>query len=231
MVVFGFTSAISISSLFAQVYTDTLGDLVANNGTLTIGDKTFSEFGWTPSGAAGAQLGAQAANLVVSASIVNGIYYLDYSGLIAVNNLIGAGSLSGQLLLSYTVTANAGSIAMIDQNYTPNALPVQGNQIIIGETVRNVGGVIVGNSTLMLNPSDFSDPNPEPGDNLNINPSANQLFVVKDIVITAAPGQLVGLSDVAQSFHQVPEPGTLLLGSLGGGLLLLLRLRHQARRD
>jgi len=116
---------------------------------------------------------------------------------------------------------------MIDQNYTPTALPVAGNQIVIAETVANVLNVVVANSTLTLNPQDLSDPNPEAGDNLNINPPQQQLSVIKDIVITAAPGQLVGLSDVEQSFHQVPEPGTMLLGSLGGGLLLFLRSRRK----
>jgi hypothetical protein len=118
---------------------------------------------------------------------------------------------------------------MIDQLYTPNATSASG-QIIIGETVRNNQGIIVGNSTLTLNPTDLSDPQAEAGDNLNFT-GEPQLFVVKDILIAAGAGNSVGLSDVQQSFHQVPEPSAMLLGSLGGGLLLFLRLRRQARRD
>jgi len=218
-------SAVGAIPVFAQVYT--LGNLVASGAAISIGDKSFSGFSWTAKGADASELNSQASALSVSASIANGIYYLDFSGSLAVNNLAGGSSLSGELVLGYTVTASSGSIAMIDQNYTPTALPVAGNQIVIAETVANVLNVVVANSTLTLNPQDLSDPNPEAGDNLNINPPQQQLSVIKDIVITAAPGQLVGLSDVEQSFHQVPEPGTMLLGSLGGGLLLFLRSRRK----
>src|ERR1035441_8999466 len=71
---------------------------------LTIGDKTFSNFGWQASLADASELNADAAGLNVSASIVNGIYYLDFSGGLVVNNLAGAGSLLGDLKLNYTVT-------------------------------------------------------------------------------------------------------------------------------
>ena len=219
--------AASATSVFAQV--STLAGLVANNGTLTIGDKTFSNFGWVASLGDAIELNAQAAGLTVSAFIgLDGVYYLDFAGGLVVNNLGGNSSLLGDLKLTYTVTANPGSINMIDQLYTPNATPASG-QIIIGETVKNNQGIIVGNSTLTLNPTDLSDPQPEGGDNLNFT-GEPQLFVVKDILIAANAGNAVGLSDVRQSFHQVPEPSAMLLGSLGGGLLLLLNLRGRQAR-
>jgi hypothetical protein len=111
-----------------------------------------------------------------------------------------------------------------------NALQNSG-QIIIGETVKDIHGIVVGNSTLTLNLLDLSDPLAETGDNLNINPGEQQLFVTKDITIAAFPGQLVGMSDIEQSFHQIPEPGVMVLGSLGGALLLYLGSRRQARCD
>jgi hypothetical protein len=231
MLVFGFTSAMGVTPLFAQGISTygTLADLVANNGTLTIGDKTFSNFGWQASLADASELNVDAAGLTVSAFIGSGgVYYLDFAGGLVVNNLHGSSDLLGDLKLSYTVTANSGSINMIDQLYTPNATPASG-QIIIGETAKNNQGIIVGNSTLTLNPTDLSDPQAEAGDNLNFT-GEPQLFVVKDILIAAAAGNLVGLSDVQQSFHQVPEPSAMLIGSLGG-VLLFLRLRRQTRRD
>lgn len=228
MLVLGFVSAMGATPMFAQtIYT--LGDLVNGGGTITIGDKTFSGFSWQTSDGT---LSSEAANLSVSAFIgSDGVYYLDFAGGITENNTLGTANLIGDLLLKYTVTANPGSIVMIDQQYTPapNATPASG-QIIIGETVKNNLGIIVANSTLTLNPTDLSDPQPEAGDNLNIDPGANQLAVVKDITIVAFAGNSVGLTDVRQSFHQVPEPGTLLLGSLGGSLLLFLRARRQTRR-
>ena len=117
---------------------------------------------------------------------------------------------------------------MIDQSYTPNALP-GGGQIIIGETVNNGQNITVANSTLTLNPTDLSDPDPEAGDNLFVNPSEHQLFVTKNILIAAFAGNLVGLSDIKQSFHQVvPEPSSF--GLLSGGLGLLAWMRHARRR-
>jgi hypothetical protein len=197
------------------IFTDNLGNLVSTGGTLTIGDKTFSNFGYFASGADASELAADAAGLNVTASILGGVYYLDWSGLIGVNNLFGASPLLGDLKLTYTVTAaSPGLINYIDQSYTPNALP-SGGQIIIGETVFSPSaGEILANSTLTLNPTDLSDPAPEAGDNLGIPNGAAQLNVTKDIFIGAAAGQFVGLSDVEQSFHQmsevaVPEPTSI----------------------
>ncbi len=227
IVVLGFASAMGATPVFAQVYT--LGNLVASDASISIGDKTFSNFGWQ---SANATLNSDAAALVVTASSSGGVDYLNWSGSIAVDNSAGTASLTGDLSLTYTVTANPGSINMIDQAYTPLPATTQSSgQIIIGETVANNLGVVVANSTLTLNPLVLSDPPAQPGDNLNINPSENLLYVSKDIVIIANAGNVVGLTNVEQSFHQVPEPGTMLLASLGGGLLLFFRSRRQARRN
>jgi len=212
----------------------TLGQLVSSGGSITVGDKTFSNFGYDATLADASALSSQAAGLIVTADIVNGIYYLDFNGGLAVDNLLGSGNLLGDLKLTYTVTAaNPNLITMIDQNYTVNALPGSG-QIIIGETVRNPLGEIKGNSTLTLNPLDLSDPLTEPGDNLVISPGQSQLLVTKDILIAAFAGQLVGLSDVEQSFHQaVPEPTTIIAGALlllpfGASTLRILRKNRKA---
>ncbi len=222
------TLAVGVTSLFAQVYTDTLANLVATGGSLAIGDKTFSGFSFQASGLTAFDPTA----ITVTASEIGGVDYLNWVGTIAVDSPAGTTSLTGDLTLNYTVTANSGSINMIDQAYTPLPATTQSSgQIIIGETVANSQGITVANSTLTLNPPVLSDPPAQPGDNLNINPSENQLFVSKDILILANAGNVVGLGNVEQSFHQVPEPGTMLLGSLGGGLLLLLRSRRQATRN
>jgi hypothetical protein len=227
MLAFGLVSALGGVSLFATpVYT--LGGLVSSGGTITIDDKTFSNFSWQSANAA---LNSDASALVVTASSSGGIDYLNWSGSIAVDNTLGNANLIGDLILKYTVSANPGSINMIDQSYTPLPATTAGSgQIIIGETVGN-NGITVANSTLTLNPPVLSEPPAQPGDNLNINPSVQQLAVIKDISILAKPGNLVGLSNVEQSFHQVPvpEPSVTLIGSLGGGLLLLLRLRQAGR--
>jgi hypothetical protein len=210
--------------------TTTLGDLITG-GTITDGNLTFSDFGFSSS-LDTAELTADADSLIVTSYLgggahggVPGAIYLDFSGFIGVNNS-GSSSLIGDLKLTYTVTASPGSINYIDQQYTPNAVPTSG-QIIIGETVAYQGNNVA-NSTLTLTPTDLSDPKAEAGDNLYVNPSENVLNVVKDISIAANGGDLVGLSDVEQSFHPVPEPttviaGVLLLLPLGASTIRILR--------
>jgi hypothetical protein len=229
----GMVVLIQVQTAQADV-TDSLYYLTNTPGaTLTIGDKTFSNFGYIASGADASELATDAAGLTVTASIVSGVDYLDWSGLIGVDNLFGSSPLLGDLKLTYTVTAaSPGSINFIDQSYTPNALPA-GGQIIIGETVFSPSlGQVMANSTLTLNPPDFSDPQPEAGDNLTVDPSQTQLLVTKDIFIGAAAGQFVGLSDVEQSFHQVavPEPATVGCFLVGLGILTLTQRFRQNKR-
>jgi hypothetical protein len=190
-----------------------LGDLVSSGGSITYGDKTFSNFSWQNSDGL---LNSQAANLIVTASVgLNGAYYLDFGGGISLNNRLGTSDLIADLKLVYTVTVNnpGNTIVAIDQDYTGNGIPSQG-QVSIGETVKNPLGIIVGLSSLTLDPWDPSDPKAELGDVLNF-PGEQKLTVVKDIQIDAFAGTpLFGLSDVEQSFHQVPEPTTMLAGAL-----------------
>ena len=185
-----------------------LGDLVSTSGSITVGDKTFSGFSWTVSGSSPdviAALNSQAGGLFVSAYISGDRYILDFGGLLAVNNLMGNNPLSGDLQLVYTVTANPGPMNGIDEGFTPNAIPAFGD-ITIAEIVRNGLGAGVASSTLTLNPTDLSDPPAEGNDQLNISPGELLLQATTDISITAYSGQLAGLSDLQQSFHQVPEP-------------------------
>jgi hypothetical protein len=92
-------------------------------------------------------------------------------------------------------------------------------------------GAVAGSSHLTgLIPS---NPPSYANDVLNIVPPEVALYVTKDIAfgINSANGGFITISQVAQSFHQIPEPGTMLLAGLGGGLLLFLKSRRQTRRD
>jgi hypothetical protein len=224
----GFISALGVGSLRAQVYTDTLADLMDPNGTynsLTIDDKTFSQFNIVGSGLTS----FDPANIIVTAYVNSGIEYLTWSGNIS---FTGGGPSTADLLLNYVVTSSAGSIDMIDQAYTGTAT---GNGLLaISETVAtgSFGGTVVGSS--QLSNYDLSDPPAEFNDYLTIQPPQTLLYVTKDIAL-AIPNDsltLVTVSQVTQSFHQIPipEPATLLLGSLGGALLLVLRCRCAAGR-
>jgi hypothetical protein len=221
-----FTSTAGVTSLFAQVYTDSLADLInphGNYSSLTIDDKTFSQFSIVGSGLTS----FDPANIVVTAYVNNGIDYLTWAGNIS---FTGGGPSTADLVLNYVVSASAGSINMIDQAYTGTA--TGSGLLAISETVAtgSYGGTVVGNS--QLSNVDLSDPPAEFNDNLNIVPPQTLLYVTKDITL-AIPNSnltLVTVSQVTQSFHQVPEPGTVLLGCLAGGLLLLLKLQRQVAR-
>jgi hypothetical protein len=220
MLVIGFTSAMGATPLFAQV-SGTLAGLT-NGGTLSIDDKIFSGFSFLASGLTSFDPN----NIIVTATESGGIDYLTWSGNIS---LVSGGSASADLLLNYIVKSTDGPINMIDQAYTGSAF----NGFLAVDETAAIGafsGTIVGHSHLQI--SDFSDPPAETNDLLNIVPPQVALYVTKDIGFgVTLNGGFITISQVTQSFHQVPEPSAMLLGSLGGGLLLFLRLRRQARRD
>lgn len=196
-------------------FTDTLADLTSATGnysSLSIGDKTFSDFSYSDSGLTG----FDPTQITVTASIDNnGVYFLTWSsGPIATLNA------TADLKLNYSVTASAGVIDMIDQGYTGSGI------IKVDETVStSSGGVpIVGQSH--LDAYDMSDPPAEATDVLNIVPPESTLYVTKDISLsTLSITNFATISQVEQSFHQVPEASTVF-----AGILLLLPLGASSLR-
>jgi hypothetical protein len=201
---------LGLASQAQAVTTDNLDHLATTNGSLTIGDKTFSNFDFLASGLTS----FDASQIRVTASVSNGVYYLTYGGNIS---LVSGGPATADLLLNYRVTATTGLINMIDQLYTGSAQPIGGSFISIDETVRDINGNLVANSHLDGN--DLSDPSAEPGDNLFINPGLDTIDVTKDIAFGTVNGGMISVSEVRQSFHQVPEPGTMALFVLGLGIV------------
>lgn len=214
---------LGVASVASAISTSgNLADLAGREGgSLSIGDKVFSDFGFHAVGLTS----FDASEIQVTASIGNdGVYYLTWNGNIG---LAGIGVQVADLLLSYTVTANPGSIVMIDQNYTGST---QYGALAIDETAKIDGGAVVGFSHLQV--GDLSDPDLDPfnagdqNDILNINPAQHVLYVTKDISLAIAPpeGQigLTTISQVQQSFHQttVPDGGStlILLGATFSGL-------------
>ena len=122
--------------------TDTLADLVSSDGSLSIGDKTFSGFTYAESGLTS----FNAANIQVTASIVGGIYYLTWGGNISLADYTGTST--ADLLLNYVVTASGGLINEIDQNYTGSIASGAGS-IGIAETVTAPSGPTILGSTYL----------------------------------------------------------------------------------
>ncbi len=214
------TALLASSTVAKALTTDTLQDLVNTSGSLSIGDKTFSGFGYVASGLSG----FDASNIQVTASQVGGVYFLTWGGSIA---LVSGGFATADLLLNYNVTANPGSITMIDQSYTGSAQPNGGAFLAVDETVL-VGTSVVANSHLQV--GDLSDPFAETGDNLNVNPSQHFLLVTKDIGMGLINGGFVTISQVQQSFHQnaVPDGGTTA-AMLGLALVGIEGMRRKLR--
>lgn len=209
------------AGLAGAATTDNLQHLVATGGSLSIGNMTFSSFDFLASGLTS----FDASQIRVTASVSGGVYYLAWAGNMS---LVSNGPATADLVLNYRVTASAGLINMIDQFYTGSAQPTGSSFLSIDETVRDTTGRVVANSH--LDGSDFSDPFAEPGDNLFINPGQQTLDVTKDLGFGLASGGFVTISEVRQSFHQVPEPGTkgLLVIGLAIGAILTFRLRRKA---
>jgi hypothetical protein len=89
-------------------FSDNLADLIANNGSLTIDDKTFSGFSIFGSGLTS----FDAANIMVTASASGGVEYLTWQGNIS---LVGGGPVTADIILNYTVKSSGGAIDWIDR--------------------------------------------------------------------------------------------------------------------
>jgi hypothetical protein len=224
-------AVIACANVANAISTDSLSDLATTHGSLTIGDKTFTNFTFVASGLTS----FDASGIQVTASIdpTSGIYFLTYSGNMS---FLSTTVSSADLALGYTVTAAAGKIDYIDQQYTGRAFG-NGGILLVDETV-NAGAGILATSHLS-NPFDSSDfPGSEElitGDNLF--PSGGPqafLNVVKDITLGFAAanptGGGVSISVVSQSFHQTTVPdGGMTVALLGGALVGLQVLRRKLK--
>ena len=221
------TAGLVFSASYANANT-TLAALVANGGSLTIGDKTFSNFSYTESGLTS----FDASQITVSVSAIGNVDYLTWGGNISVATL---GFATGDLLLNYSVTASAGLITSIDQNYTGGVGSGIGSVSIV-ENVRspavNNGSSVVATSSLSLH--DTSDPSWElSSDQPYITPGQAVLHVTNDIGLGAFadandPVGFVTISEIQQSFHQSAVPdGGMTLGLLGLTMLGCQCLRRK----
>jgi hypothetical protein len=216
--------------------TNSLANLVSTGGTLTIDDKTFSGFSLLESGLSG----FDANSILVTASVDPSDSTVDFLTFSGNMQLAGASFATADLLLGYTVTANPGSIFMIDQRYTGG---VFNGGVIINETATSAGAPTA-HSQLTI--SDVSDPNAYPGhpgdfdtgelDLLAVNPAQTTLNVTKDlafVIISGDPGTVSqsSVSLVQQSFHQVAVPEPTSIGLVVFGLVALAGFQGLKRKN
>jgi hypothetical protein len=199
--------AVGWAGYVSAATTDTLRDLVSTGGSLTIGDKTFSNFNYFESGLTN----FDPSKIQVTASVSNGVYYLTWDGNMSLVSGSGGGSTSADLVLNYSVTATAGLIDSIDASFTGSTQPANAAFIAIDETAKDANGSVVGSTHL---------DSQHRSDNFAITPPQSQLNVTKDISFGIVNGGFVTVSEVSQSFHQVvPEPSTVAMVFAGFGIL------------
>lgn len=218
-------TAVAVLSTTASAITiGSLEDLATNGGSLTIGDKTYSDFSYAANGLQD----FVPANIAVRAKVVDGIYLLVWAGNISVATPDFITPATASLSLFYTVTASGGQISSIDQIIAAGVSGGTGT-IKVEETVTNAGGQTVGNSSVSL--VDISDPSAEASDHLDINPGLSQLRVgtVISLEVVADRGELglVSVSVIQQSFHQTVPDGGSGLALLGASLLGLAFFRRK----
>src|SRR4029077_17944856 len=170
-----------------------------NPGSLSLGEKTFNHFSFQEQGLTS----FDPSQIQVTASVNGGTYYLTWDGNISLTTSNGSGPASADLVLKYTVTATAGKIDALDAAFTGSTQPNGGAFIAIDETARDANGNVVGSTHL-----DTQNPPSSESAIFPINPPQSQLTITKDISFGVSNGGFATVSEVQQSFHQIPEPGS-----------------------
>lgn len=200
-----------------------LSDLGPGGGTLTIGDKTFSDFIWSPSP------GAPAANQinVTTEKFGDMEYGFELQGPMSV-----AGINSIDMGLTYTVTVRPGGDQIIDlYNSVVAGVSLGDGSVDVTENVHSGGfaGTIVGHASVGMSVIGGvvtyhpQSPPPQLGDIATFAPQ-QVITVQKDIFLQGlSAGSDVSATVIEQGFSEVPEPGTYAavfgLGLVGFSIL------------
>lgn len=206
-----------------------LGALIANQGTIQVGDKLFSNFTYTPTGDM-----PSAANVNVAGIQSNlGNYGISFIG--GFTDLVGG--VSSDALIGYRVT-------VLDPNYLITDAHLDSNLDSAGSVgsgrITETFSPVIPNSPLLgsFNTNFTADNNTslQIHDDYVWGPPTGytSIDVRKDILITTTSGVSVGLSFVDQTFSQtsiVPLPAAAWAGfsMLGGlGFFGIVRRRRMA---
>lgn len=218
------TTAVAVALCSAAAGAATLQDLIDNNGTIVVGNKTFSDFGYST--ACGPPAG--------SINVTGFTWGPFLEGIQIVGPLITAPGGVCDVGIQYKVTATGPELIKdIGASFVLSATG-NGGTVAIGESVWDAGfgtGNLIGQSTVSI--GDFVDPPGEPiqGDVLNWHLTygpRSVIWVQKDIGLVATDAtSTVGATTINQQFSQIPEPEHTALAVLGacalGGLIIRRR--------
>lgn len=204
-------------SATASSTTFLLGDLIANGGTITVGDKLFSNFGCSKAGTGTPDCGNDIN--------VNTLDTLDY-GIQFQSGFHATAGNTVDFLLSYDVEALDPNKWILDVHMAFNGVFTEDGETNVVETVTNLdpnNGILlndilaqikVTNPPIALTASaDLTDPAD------GVTPvQAKKVHVDKDVFLSGGTNGTATISFINQRFSQtVPEPSTFL-GLLIGGL-------------
>jgi len=210
---------VGLASAPAQAATFSLGDLIKNNSTITIGDKAFSDFSCTLSrGGAGITTPFNCDQINVTTTTVGGNYALEFQ-----SGFFSTGGTFLDALLGYTVKVLDPTMWINNIGLSFNGVTTGDGFTNVAETVANSGGTTIGAATVTA---------PTPLSTLiSLNEPVKEAKVKKDIFLTGGSSGTASISVIDQWFVQkkveVPEPGTvsgaLAIGAFGVGMMLKKR--------
>src|SRR5436190_9843491 len=174
-----------------------LDQLISTNGSLTVGDKKFSDFGF-----GGDTNKIRPSDILVETLMFPGGYLgLRFSG-----NMVANGTdLDFALFYSAQTTNGLPLITQIGQSFMLTGTG-NGGFILIGESIFDLGffvGSTVAHSSIGF--ADFVDPPGEPqlGDDLIVNPPLRKVWVTKDVHLFANDtNSTVGVLNLDQNYCQ-----------------------------
>lgn len=200
----------------SQAASYNLGSLISSNGSISIGDKIFADFGFSSSS-------FDPNNATVTPSVdAFGVYTLTFQGpWVSINNPAG-----NSLAFSYTVEATGPGmhIASIGQSFVLSAGGTSGSVSVVESVTDGPAGPLLAKSTTAFVPSsvlDLEDPAPEAGqgDQLAVNPLSTKVNVSTVVTMSSNIRGAVGATTIAQHFTQVSVPETGATVSLLGASL------------
>jgi hypothetical protein len=198
----------------ADVVDPTLDVLIATGGSITVGDKVFSQFNYTPN----AGTPPTAASITVEPIPPGGT---DSLGNFGIRFAGGASSPAAggttDFVIGYTVTNLGPGPLITDVHLTSNLSLTSNVAGVFGTIVEQVKASGIVAPVAQINNSVTATTSSLSAIAGFIPPGPYQTLVIsKDVQLVGTSTVFANVSIIDQSFSQVPEPGSLMLLGLGG---------------